>query len=188
METWKFINDFEGLYEVSDLGRVRNQKGHVLKPTSNNRGKGYLFVMLYRNGRQYNKKIHRLVAAAFIPNPDNKPTVNHNNGNTKDNTASNLSWMTMQEQSDHAIREGLLPVGDRSYHARLSVEDIKTIIELRNLGKRQKEIAAQFEIARTTVSAICAGRIWKSITKGKANYSRVSVKGQLFTYEKNPLS
>ena len=111
-EVWKDIEGYVGLYQVSNLGRVKgleryDSRGHlrterVLKPT--NDWDGYLRVNLYKNRVQVNKTIHRLVAEAFIPNPENKPTVNHIDENKTNNNVNNLEWATMKEQNSHGTR------------------------------------------------------------------------------------
>ena len=98
METWKDISGYEGIYEVSDLGRVRSLvqrnrwKPGILKPGKD--GKGYLFVILCKGGIRKHMKVHRLVAQAFIPNPNNLETVNHKDEDKTNNAASNLEYMT----------------------------------------------------------------------------------------------
>ena len=104
MEQWKEVNGYEGLYEVSDQGNVRNTRiGKILKPGKNKKT-GYLYVNLCKNNKRKNFYIHRLVAQAFIPNPDNKPTVNHINEDKTDNSVENLEWATMSEQQRHGTR------------------------------------------------------------------------------------
>ncbi len=96
MEQWKQIVDFPN-YEVSNMGNIRNRKTkRVLKPFLNYFG--YLMIGLSIKGKTYSKLIHRLVAKAFISNPDNKPTVDHINQNKWDNRAENLRWQTQKEQ------------------------------------------------------------------------------------------
>ena len=96
-ENWKEVVGFEGLYEVSDLGRVRSlvqrnrRKPGILTPGDN--GWGYLVVNLYKDGKRKAMKVHRLVAEAFLPNPLNLETVNHRDENKTNNSASNLEWM-----------------------------------------------------------------------------------------------
>lgn len=104
MERWKAIKGYEGLYEVSDLGRVRSmdmilpcknnsfhsRKGKMLSPQNN--GKGYVFVNLRKSGKGEKHYIHRLVAEAFVENNKNLPLVNHKNEIKDDNRASNLEW------------------------------------------------------------------------------------------------
>lgn len=92
-EYWKPVVGYEGLYEVSNWGRVKSIKfgrERILKPGTNNRG--YLFVNLCKNGKKKNFRVHRLVAEAFIPNPYNLPEVNHKDENKLNNNAENLEW------------------------------------------------------------------------------------------------
>ena len=89
-EIWKPVVGFEGLYEVSNLGRVRNRKGKVLRPAPN--GNGYMGVILRKDNKNWGRRIHRLVAMAFIPNPNNLPVINHINERTGDNRVENLEW------------------------------------------------------------------------------------------------
>lgn len=99
MENWKPVAGYEGLYEVSDMGRVRSLvTNRVLKPGYNNCG--YIQVLLCKSGHRKNALIHRLVANAFVPNPDMKPCVNHLDENKKNNVASNLEWCTYKENSN----------------------------------------------------------------------------------------
>ena len=100
-EQWKTIQGYE--YEVSTEGRIRNKKtGRILKLGKNNRG--YLNVILYKNGKQKNFLVHRLVAIAFIPNPDNLPQVNHINENKEDNSVDNLEWISHKNNACHGTR------------------------------------------------------------------------------------
>lgn len=103
-EIWKTIPGYEDYYEVSNLGRVRRIKtGYILKPS----GKEYLEVCLSKHNKQRYFYIHRLVATAFLPNPENKPEVNHINGKKGDNRVENLEWFTRQENIQHAWKTGL---------------------------------------------------------------------------------
>ena len=86
-EIWKDIPGFEGMYQVSTWGNVRGHKG-ILKPYVNE--KGYLKVGLFKNGKRYKKRVNRLVALTFIPNPHNLPQVNHKDGNNQNNSVTNL--------------------------------------------------------------------------------------------------
>lgn len=109
VELWKDIEGFEGLYQVSNLGRVRSYfregtKGGIIKQFIINR---YPKVHLFKDGVGKFIYTHRLVALAFIPNPENKPQINHINGNKYDNRAINLEWATSQENIQHAIDTGL---------------------------------------------------------------------------------
>ena len=115
-ELWKVIPEFND-YEISNQGRLRCKsrylkrgKGtmhcdsHFLKPVDN--GRGYLKVTLKQNGRAKRFYVHRLVAMAFIPNPINKPFINHKDNNPKNNNVNNLEWCTPQENVDWMIIQG----------------------------------------------------------------------------------
>lgn len=113
-EIWKDIKGYEGLYQVSNLGRVKSldrtykssltntetitRRGKVLKPLFN---RGYYYVALSSGNKVIRKSIHRLVAETFIPNNLNKPQVNHKDGNKKNNNVKNLEWATQSENQLH---------------------------------------------------------------------------------------
>lgn len=111
MEIFKDIEGYEGLYQVSNLGRVkslnywRTKKERILKPRYN--CSGYLHVTLCIDHIQKNHRIHRLVCNAFLTNPDNKETINHINGIKSDNRLDNLEWATLSENMRHAFNTGL---------------------------------------------------------------------------------
>lgn len=98
MEMWESIYDG---YQVSNLGRVRSLKGYKEKILTPRERKGYLLVELWVNGRPIYPSVHRLVASAFVQNPDNKPHINHVNGDKTDNRATNLEWCTPSENQRH---------------------------------------------------------------------------------------
>ena len=105
-EIWRDVPGFEGLYQVSTWGNVRGKKG-ILKPYKNE--KGYLKVGLFKKGKDHKKRVSRLVAMTFIPNPLNLPQVNHKDGNVENNSVTNLEWCDNQYNSDHAknMRNGI---------------------------------------------------------------------------------
>lgn len=126
-ELWKAIEGYEGLYEISDLGRTRSL-GRIRKSKNGSfnclpikilksaiTDKGYMNVVLVDStGTKEHRLVHRLVAFAFIPNPDNRKTVNHGFGNKLDNRASQLEWMTPGENNSHAFETGLrVPVSKK---------------------------------------------------------------------------
>ena len=94
-EIWKDIQGYEGLYRVSNLGRVKSfhkAKEHILSPGKDK--DGYFQVQLYKNGINKMRKVHRLVAQAFISNPNNLPQINHKDENKQNNNVDNLEWCT----------------------------------------------------------------------------------------------
>lgn len=106
---WNWVDGFYGLYQVSDAGEVfsveRNgTKGGILK--TNVDRYGYKKVVLYKNDKPYYFTVHRLVAIAFIPNPENKEQVNHKNGIRTDNSLDNLEWSTAKENVHHSFQFG----------------------------------------------------------------------------------
>lgn len=113
-EVWKDVAGYEGLYEVSTNGRVR-RNGHIRKTRVDYRG--YEAISLYKCSKGRNFKIHRLVASAFIENPENKRTVNHKDGNKLNNNVENLEWATHSENLIHASKIGLRPVSDNQRKA-----------------------------------------------------------------------
>lgn len=100
MEQWRDIKGYEEFYFISDKGRVMNARsGKILKPAKSN--KGYMRVLLCKNGKKRNMSVHRLVADAFVPNPQGLPEVNHINGNKLDNCSINLEWISHAENMRH---------------------------------------------------------------------------------------
>ena len=105
MEIWKQVTDNDN-YEVSNTGRIR-RRGSV-NDRSTYEKKGYQLIDLYKDGERSKKRVNRIVAEAFIPNPDNKPEVNHKDGNKQNNNVDNLEWVTSKENCRHAWDNGLM--------------------------------------------------------------------------------
>lgn len=109
-EVWKPIEEVDGKYEVSNLGRIRNPNTGCIRKLAYKHG--YTRININdQNGKELHRSVHRLVAQAFIPNPDNKPQVNHINGIHDDNRVENLEWVTPEENLQHALENNLQEKG-----------------------------------------------------------------------------
>lgn len=127
-EIWKDIPNYEGLYQISNLGNVKSLerivthnkygtahiKEKLLRPRDDS--KGYGRVVLYKNNKKKQFKIHRLVAETFLPNKSNKSAVNHIDGNKKNNNVNNLEWCTIKENNIHAFENGLNSIKMRAVY------------------------------------------------------------------------
>ena len=136
MENWKDIPGFEGLYQVSNEGQIKalkrkmflpqnggwiDRKEMILKPYLRGIRKGregYLVVKLYKENNKYYLAVHRAVAMAFIPNPKNKPQINHINNQRTDNNVNNLKWVTQSENMRHDYKTGIRNMSILEKHPR----------------------------------------------------------------------
>lgn len=126
METWKPVKGFEKYYEASNTGKIKRKAGltyykdgrvarfseTILRPSINH--KGYEKVYLSVESKKYSKYVHRLVAQTYIPNPDNKITVNHKDCNKRNNAVENLEWLTNTENMRHAFDNGIYKERDKT--------------------------------------------------------------------------
>lgn len=167
-EIWKVIPGFDGLYEASNLGRIRSKarirrsgvplRGRVLKPTVS-RG-GYLQVALTNmDGIRKDMKVHRLVAMAFLSNPENKEQVNHKNGVRNDNRLENLEWCTCSENHRHAFdvlgKVASKPMLNKPATTRkLTREQVEAI---KSDTRAQTAIARDYGVSQQTISNIKLG-------------------------------
>ena len=159
-EIWKDIAGFEG-YQVSNFGRVKSFKGkkpRILKPQFPNE---YLNADLSIDGKQKQRYVHVLVAQAFIPNPDNKPEVNHDDGNKFNNFVGNLYWATHAENTQHAYDSGLIPSGEKHFKAKLTNAQILYIRENPD-NLTQQQLAEMFGVTDVTISYIQLGKTYEN--------------------------
>lgn len=180
MELWLDITGYEGLYQVSNLGRVRSldrsmicmqarykdpvlrhRKGKILKAGfNNNKRTVYYVVMLCKGGVPKNHRVHRLVALHFVPNPFGKPAVNHIDGNSLNNAANNLEWCTVLENNRHTIKLGRYASGKAGsiYKSFFNLADRKQLYELFEHGVGVTAIAYQLNLPYGKVRHIY--RLW----------------------------
>ena len=173
METWKPIPEYEGLYEVSDMGRVRSLdrvvkharygpqalKGRILSLRTG--GDGYLMVSLYKDGESKTTKVHKLVKNTFHgPNPEGL-NVLHGKRGQKCNELSNLEFGTQKQNSGpDKVRDGTLARGEKNGRAKLTEVDVKMIKHQLKAGWNQEDIAKIFGVTRQTISNIKCAKSW----------------------------
>lgn len=177
-ELW--IDYGEGLYQISNLGRVKRmpkfEKARdngirfkdfkILEPKP--KSDGYIEVKLYRpDGSYVARKVHRLVAALFVPNTYGKPEVNHKDLNKANNRWDNLEWVTALENTQHAILNGAFKVGSLSNKAKLNEVQVIEIRELLREGFGVQAIADHYAVDNGTISAIKLGKTWKHLLKSQ---------------------
>jgi hypothetical protein len=162
-EVWKPIPGWEH-YSISSSGKIWNCRFN--RPVSDHKAKtGYIQSALWKNNRSTTLLVHRIVAIAFIPNPENKPCVNHINGIKTDNRVENLEWVTYKENSVHAHTTGLQPkvLGEDHKNSKLRADDVIYIRYLRRLGFSSELIAGFYNISQKQVRNIVSRRHWKHI-------------------------
>lgn len=159
-ETFKEIKDYENQYLISNLGIVISLKRNtILKPQTYN---GYYQIGLNKNSKLKWKTIHRLVANAFIPNSNNKPCVNHIDGNKQNNYVDNLEWVTHSENVKHAFKIGLKSSkGENNGNAKLTENNVLIIHGLYLGGLNLTEIGKIYNVYPSTIHSIINGRNWK---------------------------
>lgn len=168
-EIWKDIEGFKN-YQVSNFGNIRSifasgnnwskKRIKAIKPRIGNNS-GYYAINLLKDSRRITIRIHRLVAEAFIPNPENKPMVNHKNGIKTDNRIENLEWCTRKENMQHAWDTGLIS-RKRKRISRLTYEKVLEIREMRNTtGCSIKKISELFGVSQGAVFNIIHNKSWR---------------------------
>ena len=162
-EIWKDIEGYGGDYQISNLGRVKSLKynNRILKPRLDQRS-GYSTIRLFCENDCGCCYVHRLVATAFIPNPESKPQVNHLNGVKTDNRVDNLEWVTAAENARHAVVTGLLKTaGEDNPRAKLTNEQAHYIRENPN-GLMGFELASKFDVDPSVISDVQIGNTYKN--------------------------
>ncbi len=185
IERWKDVTGYEEIYKISDLGRLKSldrlikrrskgdffSKGRIRKQAIDK--DDYHIACLGKNGNKEYLKIHRLVAIHFIPNPENKPEVNHiginedgKQGNKKDNRVISLQWATTKENSEHAWENGLNYARKGTKHHNCILTESQ-VIEIRKLAldstKTYSEIGLLFNVSNNLIGRIIRRNRWKHI-------------------------
>ena len=171
-EKWRNIPGFSRKYWASNMGRIFTESSHgkpnnpaIMRPARS---------FDYRRGtKEYYKTaldgrtivVHRIIALAWIPNPEGKPFVNHINGNKADNRAENLEWCTTSENMLHAYRTGLekKQLGENHHAAKLTEEKVRRFKRewaMRPRLKTRKEYAEEFGVSEATIKDIVRGKSW----------------------------
>lgn len=156
-EIWKPVVGYEGMYEVSNLGRVKSIKRNIIIKLGII--KGYNRIVL----KGKTKLIHRLVSEAFIPNPENKPCVNHIDNNPLNNNINNLEWVTHKENSFHSSRQGRMNQGENQHNSKLTKDNVIYILKMLNDGIKGTVLAKKFNVTSANISYIKKGTNWKHI-------------------------
>lgn len=175
-EVWRSVVGFEGHYDVSNKGRMKSLqrtieteltififKERIMKLQ---RKWDYLGINIRKNKKYTQISVHRLVAQAFLSNPNNHPQVNHKNGIKHDNRVENLEWVTAKENTNHAFTTGLkVPLkGEENPMSKITEEMVRGIREVYATGHvSQVNVAKQYGITRDHVKLITQNRIWKHV-------------------------
>lgn len=173
-EEWKDVVGYEGIYQVSNLGYIKRVSGDsrtmprkILKPCGN--GRGYLYVVLYRDHKRRQIAVHRIVALAFLPHKQEETEVNHIDGDKHNNNLENLEWVTPSENAIHAVRilgKLSLPVrvGEKNNNAKLTRESVQQIRQLlATMQYTRREIAKRFDVSTSCIASIARRRTWKHV-------------------------
>lgn len=169
-EIWKDIKGYEGFYRVSNFGRIKSVKRlikrsdgttqkvreHILR--SNQSGAGYYQVVLSKNNQSKYPLVHRLVAEAFLNNPENKTQVNHKDGNKSNNNADNLEWVSCSENAIHAFSHNLRRVNKTYKLTPQEMKYVKNHYAFRHPEFNSNALGKRFGVSGTTIMRIVSGK------------------------------
>jgi len=166
-EKWQPIPNFNGLYEISNKGRIKSlSRGCILKGGKSS--KGYYGVQLFKKKKAYSFLVHRLVAFTFLPPSLFGSYVHHKDGNKGNNSVANLEWVTASDNNKAAYKMGLKPPidvsGEKNGRAKLTWPQVAEI-RLLAKTKSQRELARLYGVARTTIQWIIQGKHWRMAGK-----------------------
>lgn len=164
-EIWVPVIGFKG-YKISNFGRVKslnkqrnNYKDTIVKQYKDRNG--YIRVHLFKENKNKEISLHRLVALNFIPNKDNKPQVNHKDGIKTNNSVDNLEWMTAKENMIHAFENKINKnFGEKHYYSKLTEENV---LEIRSPGASTSKLAKKFGVSKRCIMQIKDRTWWKHV-------------------------
>lgn len=164
-EIWKKVPGYD-IYEASTHGRIKNIDFHGtgiqrIRSFKKKNSGGYYKLIMCHNGTRNHTTVHQVIAKTFLPNPENKPFINHIDGNKVNNMVENLEWCTHIENMNHAKENCLNPYGSKHGMSKIDESIVRMIKkELHNGLLNQKQIAIKFNVKHATVNHIKTGRQW----------------------------
>jgi len=176
-EIWLPVSGYEEIYRVSNLGRVKSIDHFVLVSSGRNRiqkgrmikadisSKGYTQVSLSKNKSKFHTGVHRLVAIAFIENNNDKPQVNHIDGNKQNNRVENLEWCTNQENQIHAVSNNLIShnTSDKHHMSKLTNTDVRHARYFNKNGFSTKKLSVVYNVTTTAMHNILNNKTYINI-------------------------
>ncbi len=172
-EIWKDVVGYDGLYMISNMGRLRSLPRLTMACSggwfytkdiliSQATSKGYKLAALQIDGNRQTKSVHIMVGESFVPNPENKPYINHKNGVKSCNIYNNLEWSTQAENVRHAFKNGLVGArnGEKSPVSKLKEENI---LEIRKREYDNNELAMKFNVTPQCINAVLKHKTWTHI-------------------------
>lgn len=176
IEIWKDIVGYEGLYQISNFGRIKsvervvikkNDRKNYVKETVLRFGintSGYYIVSLYKNAKPKTHRVHRIFATEFLPNYENKPNINHIDGDKLNNNLHNLEWVTQKENIQKAFETGLVNnTGVNNGQCVLNENKVLKIKKLLSAGETQSSIAKKYNVTRSCILKINLNKTWKHV-------------------------
>lgn len=178
-EIWKDVEEFDFLYQISNMGRLKSKERKVnskiqkcgyriisekIKLAQDN-GNGYKQYYIQINKIRRLQYVHRLVANYFIPNLENKKQVNHKNGIKSDNRVGNLEWCTQSENTAHAVKNKLMKSGEDSVHSKLTKQNVLCIRRLYRINPKfsKSDVSRKLGVRDSTIHKIINNERWKNL-------------------------
>lgn len=173
MENWKDIENYKGLYQISDCGRIKSLERDIYRQNgtfyrhveekilaSNLDRGGYQYVKLYKNGEGKKMLVHRLVAKAFIPNPENKPQINHRDEVKTNNVVENLEWCSAKENANYGTRNKRI-IQNRRYLKLGDNPRARAVfcVELNKTFDCAKRVEEELGIYQSAICNVCKGKL-----------------------------